>query len=783
MKKLARPFTELKIKYDVVVIGSGYGGSIAASRMSRTGKKVCLLEKGKEFHPGEFPSNLPEAYKEMQFNKGTLESGSENGLYEFVLSDEISVFKGCGLGGTSLVNANVSIEPDHRVLEDVSWPAEFRNNISDFQEGIMHARDMLKPSPYPEGKNGYPVLNKTAAMRTSAEFMSEEFRLLNINVNFEDKFPNHVGVEQHKCLNCGDCVTGCNVGAKNTTAMNYLPDAYNHGAEIYTDISVKYIVRNQADDRWLVYFNALNCGREKFDAPGLFVEADFVFISAGSLGSTEILLRSAKNGLSLSGVLGKKFTGNGDVLGFSYNNDVPINAVGKGKKLKAGEIDKVGPCITSIIDMRNRTPFTNGMTLEEGSLPGPIRLILVRALVSFSRLMGRDSDRGFTDLLREKWRELVSIFRGPFYGAVDQTQVYLVMTHDDGNGEIGLSGDDEVTIHWRGVGKQDIFKKVSGELASATKALGGNMVPNPSWHKVLDYDLVTVHPLGGCPMGEDAGSGVVDHKGQVFRGTSGKELYPGLYVMDGAIIPRPIGTNPLLSISAIAERNCKLIARDIGATFSYDFPATSASSSGSTRPGVQFTETMRGYFSLNEKDDYSKGFEKGQKENSPFEFTLTIRSEDVQSFIEHKDHEASMAGTMKAPELSAYPLMAYQGVFNLFVEDGENPAGKKMIYNIHLQSREGKQFYFEGFKDVRNDKGPDMWKDTTTLFITVYEGDSNAKILGKGKLIIEPKDFAKQITTMKAINTRSKAEKFKAISSFGKFFAGNVFDSYVKKFR
>lgn len=783
MKKISRPFTELKMQYDVVVVGSGYGGSIAASRMSRCGKKVCLLEKGKEFLPGQFPSNLREAVKEMQFNKGTLESGSENGLYEFVLGSEISVFKGCGLGGTSLVNANVSIEPDPRVLEQPEWPQAFRSNLDDFREGIRHARAMLKPAQYPEGKSGYPVLNKTEAMRKSAAFMSEEFRLLDINVNFADQFPNHVGVDQPKCLNCGDCVTGCNVGAKNTTAMNYLPDAYNHGAEIFTEISVRHVERNEADNKWRIYFYPLNCGREKFKAPAMFVEAAMVFLSAGSLGSTEILLRSAKNGLQLSSMLGKRFTGNGDVLGFGYNNDVPVNGVGRGGTLTPGKVDDVGPCITSIIDMRNRTPFTNGMTLEEGSFPGPIKSILVSALVSFSRLMGKDSDRGFKDWLNEKWRELVSIFRGPFKGAVNRTQIYLVMTHDDGNGEIGLSGEDEVNIKWKGVGKQDIFKKVSGELASATTALGGNIIPNPAWHKVLDYDLVTVHPLGGCAMGDHAGNGVVDHKGQVFRGTSGNELQPGLYVMDGAIIPRPVGTNPLLTISALAERNCKLIAREMGASIPYGFPASVQHANGSSTIGVQFTESMKGYFSLEEKADYAKGFERGKQQNSPFEFTLTIRSENVQAFIDHKDHEAPMAGTMVAPALSQYPLTAIQGTFNLFVEDPSNPSRKKMIYKMHLRSREGQQFYFEGFKDVANDKGPDMWKDTTTLFITVYEGSTNAKVIGKGKLIIETKDFATQMTTMKAINARSASDRFKAISAFGKFFAGNLFDSYVKIFK
>src|SRR5690606_7539157 len=145
--------------------------------------QVCLLEKGKEFLPGEFPQTLKEAASEMQFNKGKTQSGAVNGLYEFTVGSEISVFKGCGLGGTSLVNANVSIKPDPRVMEDPCWPEAIRKDPGSFQEGLDRAWEMLKPTPYPENKNGYPVLKKTEAMRKSAEFMSEEFRLLDINVN------------------------------------------------------------------------------------------------------------------------------------------------------------------------------------------------------------------------------------------------------------------------------------------------------------------------------------------------------------------------------------------------------------------------------------------------------------------------------------------------------------------------------------------------------------------------------------------------------------------------
>lgn len=778
MKKLSKPITELKTEYDFVVVGSGYGGSIAASRMARCGQRVCLLEKGKEFLPGEFPATLRQAAREMNFIRGKSSGINRNGLYEFTIGNGINVFKGCGLGGTSLVNANVSIKPETRVMQDPAWPEALRNDPASFEEGMRRAWEMLMPNPYPEKQNGYPVLRKTEAMRKSAEFMSEPFRLLDINVTFEDK-QNHVGIKQPKCTNCGDCVTGCNVGAKNTTAMNYLPDAFNHGADIFTEIHVRHIER--MGDFWQVYFHPVKIGRENFDAPLMFIRAKNVILSAGSLGSTEILLRSAQHGLQLSDRLGKSFTGNGDVLGFGYNNDVPIHGIGLGNR-GTDQIAKVGPCITSVIDMRERPDLESGMTLEEGTVPGPIRGIMAKSLITFSRLMGKDTDRGFGDYWKEKWRELKSLLMGPYQGAVDHTQIYLVMTHDDGNGEMGLN-EGKLSINWRGVGKQEIFRKVNGEIFSATKALGGTKIPNPTWNKTMNYDLVTVHPLGGCGMADDASLGVVDHKGQVFAEKEGKALHPGLFVMDGAVIPRPVGTNPLMTISGLAERSCKVIAEEKGLALSYEFdpPQEEDRDTSFKGTGVQFTETMRGYLGLGEMEDYDRGFEKGRKEKSNFEFTLTIQTEDINDFVENPQHPARMIGSMLAPAVSPHPLTALNGQFNLFIENPSDPERKKMDYKANLISVEGKNFYFEGFKDVFNDKVVDVWKDTTTLFITLYEGDSSeGKLLGKGKLVIRIADLVRQLKTVKAIHAQNRKEGFRAVTTFGKFFAGHVFDTYFR---
>ena len=107
MPRISKSIDTLNDHYDVVVIGSGYGGGIAASRLSRAGRQVCVLERGREFQPGEFPDNLPEASAEMQFQTKKGRIGNDTGLFDFHVNDDINVLVGCGLGGTSLINANV----------------------------------------------------------------------------------------------------------------------------------------------------------------------------------------------------------------------------------------------------------------------------------------------------------------------------------------------------------------------------------------------------------------------------------------------------------------------------------------------------------------------------------------------------------------------------------------------------------------------------------------------------------------------------------------------------
>lgn len=777
MKKISKPVENIQPHYSVVVIGTGYGGAIAASRLSRAGQKVCLLERGKEILPGEYPNTIIQATEQMQIHTANSHIGSSTGMFDFHIHPGISVLTGCGLGGTSLINANVSIKPEDRVFEDPRWPVEIRNEFKQ-RDSLLHkgydlARDMLKPRPLPENIDLY----KLNGLKRSAEGLNKDFYRLDINVNFDVDGPNHVGVEQKPCNLCGDCVSGCNYHAKNTTLMNYLPDAFNHDAEIFTEASVQYIEKN--NDKWYVHYIPAGAGEEKFNAATSFVMADIVILSAGTLGSSEILLRSKEKGLKVSEKAGHYFSGNGDVLGFGYNTDQKIYDIGSGKKIPARKTAP-GPCITGVIDIRHQPVLNEGMIVEDAAIPGALAIILSDTLAAEAKLVGKNEEtkRGLFYRLKHFWRELISIFRGAYHGALKYTQTYLVMSHDDSDGIFTLK-NDKLQIEWDKVGKEPIFKKINDRLAECTKVLSGIFIKNPVWIKQMHHELVTVHPLGGCFMGADAETAVVNHKGQVFAPGTASGVYENFYITDGSVIPRSLGTNPLLTISAISERCCALLAADRGWTIDYSSFKKEIPDSKKT-VGIEFTETMRGFFSRNTaNNDYQKGFNEGRASGESFAFTLTIRSDDVDDIISNPQHEARMVGTVTAPGLSGKPLAVNEGVFNLFTNDPDTVDTKLMKYRMLLSSEEGKKYYFKGFKFVHHEKGLDEWPETSTLYITIYEGENDkGKIFGQGILHILMEDFKTQMKTIKAVNASSVKEAIAAELKFGKYFSKSLIEVY-----
>ena len=544
-QSITHPPEKMEKNYDAIVIGSGYGAGVAASRLSRMGLKVCVLERGREFLPGDFPDTLRDGMKEFQSTTRLGHMGADDALFDMRVSPDISVLVGCGLGGTSLINGNVMLVPDRRVLEDAAWPVQLRRSIAgDLQAGYDLARTWLGSVPYA----GTPALKKIRAFEKSAADLGGRFSYPPINITFEETMTgNAAGISQPTCTLCGDCCSGCNIGAKNTVAMNYLPDAYKHGAAIFTGAKVSHIEQNGAGWRVVLSGNAART-----------VQAPVIVCGAGTLGSTEIMLRSRENGLSLSPRLGEQFSGNGDVIAFGYNNDVPVNGIGTGQRQMADQ-DVVGPVIAGLIDLRDTDDLADAMVIQEGAIPSLLAPIFPAMMVSGSPLFGDDTDEG--DSLEEAARAAKSLFKGAYKGAIHNTQTFLVMAHDTASGIMQLK-DGKVSFKWPDAGKAKIYEKISATLRAATAANGGTFINNPMWSKSLGRNLVSVHPLGGCAMGDDVDSGVVDHKNAVFA--SSGEVLEGLYIMDGSAMPRSLGVNPSLTITAVSERAMMLFARNHG---------------------------------------------------------------------------------------------------------------------------------------------------------------------------------------------------------------------------
>ncbi|HUU25919.1 MAG TPA: FAD-dependent oxidoreductase [Methyloceanibacter sp.] len=532
MERLSEPNDRMKPAYDVVVVGSGYGGGVSASRLARAGQRVCVIERGREVPTGGFPGRLPELRRELQLNGGKMRSGSRTGLYDFRIGSDIHVLVGCGLGGGSLVNAGVALRPDARVFADAAWPEAIRaDSLLDL--GFERAQAMLRPARY--GKAA--ALTKYRALETASAAFGQSPVAAPVLVSFEETV-NAAGVLQPACTLCGDCCSGCNVGAKNTVAMTYLPDAKAHGAEIFTELTVSHLEKR--GESWRVHF----VPSEDKDGEPSFVDAKTVVLSAGTLGSTEILLRSRDRGLKLSDRLGMGFSANGDIVAFALGGREKVNAVGVGEPPKYTG-DTVGACVAGQIELPDASDLDNSMIIQEGVMPSALAPLLPVFFVSGGRILGAAQ----------------SLIKGVYEGPLSHLHTFFVVSHDDAGGRLTLD-NGSLKVQWPHVAEQPVYTRVDEALTKVAEAVGARYVKSPLAATNMGTKPATAHPLGGCGMGEDAASGVVNHKCQAFADTSGEAVHAGLYVCDGAVIPRSIGCNPLLTIAALTERAMVHLARD-----------------------------------------------------------------------------------------------------------------------------------------------------------------------------------------------------------------------------
>ena len=572
MTRLARPLDRLEPRYDVVVVGSGYGGGVTASRLARAGKRVAVLERGREVVTGEFPSRFPDLRGEMQVTGKRMRMGSPTGLYDVRFGEDMHVLVGCGLGGGSLINAGVALRPDPRVFRDPVWPDAIAQDAL-LDEGYARAAQWVRPARDASAA----TRSKFSALHHASAALGKEPVQAPVVLSFEANV-NPAGVEQPACSYCGDCCGGCNVGAKNTVALTYLPDAVRHGAHLFTHARVSHIVKTPRGG-WDVHFTRQEGGAG--ESPRT-VTAELVVLAAGTLGSTEILLRSRERGLAVSDRLGQGFSANGDIIAFGYGAKRPVNAIGVGHPRKVEGID-VGACVSGQIEIVDEHDLANSLTIQEGVLPSALAPVLPALFIPNGRLLGA----------------LKSLVAGVYKGPFASLQTFFAVSHDSASGRLLLE-DDRVALSWAGARDEPVYRRLDAALEALVSHGGGSYVKNPLAGTIMGSQPATAHPLGGCGVGRERADGVVNHKCQVFDARSGAgpaDVHDGLYVIDGAIMPRSLGVNPLLTITALAERAMLHLASDHGLAFDAG-PRRYSAPIPVTAPGLEIAPAPRAPISV-----------------------------------------------------------------------------------------------------------------------------------------------------------------------------------------
>lgn len=769
MTLLANRLQDLRDCYGVIVVGSGYGGAIVAARLAEAGHDVCILERGKEWSVGDFPDEEPEVLRELRSKHNPL------GLFDFVGGLDVDVVVGNGLGGTSLINANVAIAPEPAVFASARWPLGIQREAAagSLDEYTARAREMLKVTEAAPPQ-GWPL--KVQALSKCSRVVGAPHAPVPLAVNYDtyDGKPNHVGVTQYRCTHCGDCVTGCNVGAKNTLPMNYLPFAKQHGAHIHCGVEVEFVVR-AGEEGYFVYVR-----QHEAEGAERVLHARKVILGAGALGSTGILLRSRERGLALSARLGHFFSGNADVIGIGYNTDQPTNVMGFGDHTDRAWFD-VGPTIQSRIDFRSaERPLSDHFIIEEAAVPRALVHLMRTAGAKLSALTGRDTDAGFVDKAREVSRMVRDQVGYDPKGAANHSMLYLGIGHDAANGQVVLDHLNNPRVIWGEAGELPVNTRINGQMYELTAALGGTHIDNPRGSSVLGDNTMTVHPLGGCAMADAASDGVVDEYGQVF---SDAGLHPGLFVADGSIVPTSLGVNPLLCICTLAERIAEHLVTNEPSKITPLTARPALPSLPALPLGMEMTEELRGYYTPDIRDaktpaEFASAEKLGKACATELNFRVTIIIDDVKRFVETREHAAPCFGYVECP-LFGGRRRVENGVFNMFVADAIQHM-KLLCYRLEFYGADGQAYLLDGLKEVRDDAGFDAVSDMTTLYTSIRKGWApDAPIVGQGIVRVTFKGLLEQIGSLRARNHPNTAAGARALGRFGRFMFGELWESFV----
>jgi cholesterol oxidase len=523
--------------FDIIIIGSGFGGAITGCRLATKNQRVLILERGREWNKDTYPR---EANADWIWSQSRPEK--YHGWLDLRGFKGMSVAQGAGVGGGSLIYANISRVAPESTFK-TGWPAEI--TAKELAQFYAKVGEMLEVQPIPTQQwNPRVKLMQEAAQKLN---QSNRFERLDLAVQFDSQLqydfndppdikkttlkPNIHGELQGNCVHLGECDIGCRVYAKNTLDKNYIPEARKKGAEVRPLCLATNI--EQVDRGYRVYYDELATGTRVSRSS----TATRVVIAAGSLGSTEILLRCrdvTRTLPKLSPRLGKNWSSNGDFLTPALH------------ALRNIWPDR-GPTIGSAINYLDGSQSGQSYWVQDGGIPNLFNGFFQAIR---NRVQEAPEDHGLDDILGATtsllqhfahFTENLDIFK--------HIMPWFSQGVDSGNGEL-LWANGFLDLKWDIVDSLGLFEEIARKHRELAEKTGGIPLPLPGW--VLEKALITPHPLGGCNMGNSVADGVVNHAGEVFG-------YSGLYVADGAIIPRALGVNPSRTIGALAERISSLM--------------------------------------------------------------------------------------------------------------------------------------------------------------------------------------------------------------------------------
>ena len=517
----------------MAVIGSGFGGSVAALRLSEKGYRVLVIEAGSRFEDSEFARNSWDLKRFLFFPRLGL-----RGIQRIDLLSNVLVMSGAGVGGGSLVYANTLYRPSDEFFKTGSWSG-MRDWQAELAPHYATAERMLGVVQNPFFSPADLVLRR-AAVRGG---FGDTFRMTPVGVTFAvpSDAPNadpHFGGEgpaRSACTNCGECMTGCRHGAKNTLVKNYLHFAERAGAQVLADTTVQLIEQLDERDATAGYRLHLRDSRRgpKSKRGRRELVVDQVIVAAGALGTAKLLQRSrAAGGLAgISDRLGHLSRTNSEsLLGVVAGNDQHDFSTGS--------------AITSSV---YPAPDTHVEPVRYGRGSGFMGL-LQSVLAS-----GRNGDprRDRPNPFRLIAATLANMHRLPkFYNLrswPQRTLILLVMQARDnslvtslkrglfGQRLISRQGHGEENPSWVPAGHA-LARDIANEIGATPGAVIGEPFGIP----------LTAHFIGGCVIAPDPSQGVVDQYLRVFG-------QPGLHVWDGSTLSANPGVNPSLTITAQAE--------------------------------------------------------------------------------------------------------------------------------------------------------------------------------------------------------------------------------------